>query len=144
MAGIVFDTNIWIAYQPQTLPRSLQMSVVVLQELIAGASDTTEVKKWEAAKRRYEQENKLLVPTADDWIMAGRTLNAMLRGLRSKHDGRTPKLPDQEKQRIIRDVLIARTVKRAGALLVTDNRKDFERIKRFCNVRIESAQDFFQ
>ena len=65
MAGIVFDTNIWIAYQPQTLPRSLQMSVVVLQELIAGAADTTEVKKWEAAKKRYEQENKLLVPTAD-------------------------------------------------------------------------------
>jgi predicted nucleic acid-binding protein len=37
--AIVFDTNIWIAYQPQTLPRSLHMSVVVLQERLAGAAD---------------------------------------------------------------------------------------------------------
>ena len=100
----------------------------LLQELIAGAADTTEVKKWEAAKKRYEQENKLLVPTADDWLIAG-TLNAMLRGLRSRHDGKTPKLPDWEKQRIIRDVLIARTVRRVGALLVTNNTKEFSRIK---------------
>ena len=144
MAGIVFDTNIWIARQPQTLPSSLQMSVVVLQELIAGAADTTAVKKFEAAKKLYERENKLLVPTADDWLVAGRTINSMLRGLRSKHDGKTPRLPHQEKQRIIRDVLIARTVKRVGALLVTDDRKDFERIRRFCNVRVMSAHDFFQ
>jgi hypothetical protein len=33
--GVVFDTNIWIAYQPTTRPESLLMSVVVLQELTA-------------------------------------------------------------------------------------------------------------
>ena len=79
MAAVVFDTNIWIAYQPRTLPRSLHMSVVVLQERLAGAADATDVKKHEAAKKQYEREGKLLVPTADDWIEAGKVLNSLLR-----------------------------------------------------------------
>jgi predicted nucleic acid-binding protein len=113
----VFDTNIWIAYQPQTFPRGVHMSVVVLQELLAGAVDATDVKKQEAAKKQYEREGKLLVPNADDWIESGKVLNSLLRGLKSKAGGKTPRLQHQEKQRIIRDVLIARTVKRAGGCL---------------------------
>ena len=92
MAAIVFDTNIWIAYQPKTVPRSLHMSVVVLQELLAGAADATAVKKHEAVRKLYEQDGKLLVPTADDWIEAGKVLNSLLRGLKSKRGGKTPKL----------------------------------------------------
>lgn len=67
----------------------------------------------------------------------------MLRGLKSKAGGRTPKLQDSEKQGIIRDVLIARTVKDAGALLVTNNVKDFQRIRKFCNVRLMSGAEYF-
>jgi len=119
------------------------MSVVVLQELIAGAADNTVVKKYEAAGRKYKQEGNLLVPTADDWVMAGRILNALLRGNKSKHRGQTPRLPDHEKQRIIRDVLIARSVKRIGATLVTNNLKDFKEIHRFCSLRIKSGNEFF-
>ena len=119
------------------------MSVVVLQELLAGAPDATTLKKLEASRKSYEKEGKLLVPTAEDWTLAGRALNAMLRGLKSKSRGRTPKLPDQEKQRIVRDVLIARTVKRASALLVTDNLKDFEAISKYCRLRLMSGKDFF-
>jgi predicted nucleic acid-binding protein len=143
VAPIVFDTNIWIAYQPQNFPRSLHMSVVVLQELLAGAVDATDVKRQEAAKKQYEREGKLLVPTADDWIEAGKVLNSLLRGLKSRRGGKTPRLHPQEKQRIIRGVLIARTVKRAGALLVTDNARDFKMIKQFCNVRIQSGREYF-
>jgi len=144
VAPIVFDTNVWIAYHPKHFPRSLHMSVVVLQELLAGAVDGTDVKKQEAAKKQYEREGKLLVPTADDWIEAGKVLNSLLRGLKSKRGGKTPKLHHQEKQRIIRDVLIARTVKRAGGLLVTDNTRDFRMIKQFCNVKIQSGREYFR
>jgi predicted nucleic acid-binding protein len=141
--GIVFDTNIWIAYKPKALPKSLLMSVVVLQELIAGAPDGEGIKKYEAAQRYYERENRLLVPTAEDWILAGKTLNALLRGLRSHKDGLIPRLHPNQKQRIVRDVLIARSVRRVNGLLVTDNRDDFNQIKKFCNARIESASEFF-
>ena len=99
--GTVFDTNIWIAFQPTAFPKNMLMSVVVLQELIAGAPDAGAIRKYEAAKKQYERENRLLVPTAEDWVLAGKTLNAMLRGLRSHKDGLTPKLPANEKQRII-------------------------------------------
>src|SRR6185369_7309634 len=123
MAGVVFDTSVIIAYKLTAFPSGFLMSSVVLQELIAGASDSSEVRKWLAAYRFYEKEKRLLVPTGEDWCEAGRIMNAMLRGLKSKLGGKTPKLPGSEKQGIIRDVLIARTVKRAGALLVTDNIK---------------------
>jgi predicted nucleic acid-binding protein len=58
--------------------------------------------------------------------------------------GLTPKLPAAEKQRIIRDVLIARTARRAGALLVTDNLKDFKLIARFCAVRAMAGRRYFK
>ena len=141
--AIVLDTNIWIAYQPETFPKSLLMSVIVLQELVAGAPDHTGVKKYEAARKEYERENRLLVPTADDWFLAGKILNALLRGLKSERGGKTPKLHPNEKQRIIRDVLIARTVRRVNGLLITDNIDDFKRIKKFCNVRLQSGKAFF-
>ena len=93
------------------------MSVVVLQELLAGAADATDVKKHEAAKKQYEREGKLLVPTADDWIEAGKVLNSLLRGLKSRRGGKTPGLHYQEKQRIIRGVLIARRSSESAACL---------------------------
>ncbi|HYJ47879.1 MAG TPA: type II toxin-antitoxin system VapC family toxin [Pyrinomonadaceae bacterium] len=141
--ALVFDTNIWITYQPEDFPKSLFMSVIVLQELVAGAPDQTAVKKYEAVKRGYEREGRLLVPTAEDWFLAGKVLNSLLRGLKSERGGKTPKLHPDEKQRIIRDVLIARTVRRVNGLLITDNLADFRRIKKFCNVRLKSGQEFF-
>ena len=71
------------------------------------------------------------------------TLNSLLRGLKSRRSGLTPKLPATEKQRIIRDVLIARTARRAGALLITDNVKDFKLIARFCAVRTMTGKRYF-
>jgi predicted nucleic acid-binding protein len=68
MAGIVFDTNIWIGYKPTKLPNNLVMSAVVLHELVAGAADRSVLKALEASKRQYEKENKLLVPSGEDWF----------------------------------------------------------------------------
>ena len=142
MARVVFDTCIFIAYNPD-LPPSSFLSVVVVQEMMAGAADNSELRYWEAAAKKFETEERLLVPTKEDWLLTGRILSSLLRGLKSKHGGKTPRLPSNEIQRIIRDVLIARSVKRVNGLLVTDNLKDFEQIKRFCNIRLESGKDYF-
>lgn len=143
MPIVTFDTSIFIAYRPSYLPASFRMCAVVIQELTAGAADDSEVKRWDAAWRAHEKERTLLVPTAEDWWLAGKVLNSLLRGLKSKHGGRTPRLAPAEKQRIIRDVLIARSARAAGALLVTDNAKDFEQIKRFCAVRTTNGAKYF-
>ena len=142
MSRVVFDTCIFIAYNPD-LPPGSYLSIVVVQEMMAGVSDRSQLKEWEVTARKFEKEERLLVPTKEDWLLAGRVLSSLLRGLKSKHGGKTPRVPASQIQRIVRDVLIARTVKHAGCLLVTDNLKDFEQIKRFCNIRLKSGKEYF-
>ncbi len=143
MAGIIFDTSVWISRQPTRMPANMLLSAVVVQELTAGATDKTSLRKWETTWRQFEKEEKLLVPTGEDWYQAGKILNALLRGLKSQSQGLTPKLHPDDKQRIVRDVLIARTAHRVGATVVTDNVKDFMRIKRFCKVKVKSGDAYF-
>lgn len=141
--AITFDTCIIISRKPKLFPSKYFISIVVIQELIAGAADASIAKRWIAFAQQAQKVNRLLVPTMQDWIEAGKILNSLLRGLKSKNKGRTPKLPGQEKQRLIRDVLIARSVKRAGAVLVTDNVDDFRMIQQFCSVKIKTGREFF-
>src|SRR5918912_510685 len=143
MPRVTFDTSVFIAYQPAVFPAGFLLSAVVVQELAAGALDKSGLQQLDASRRKYEQMGRLLVPTGEDWWFAGKVLNSLLRGLKSKRGGLTPKLPAAEKQRIIRDVLIARTVRRAGALLVTDNVSDFKLIARFCAVRTVTGKKYF-
>lgn len=111
-----FDTCIFISYQPSYLPKGFRMTAVVLQELTVGASDNTEVKYWNEVRKAREKDGTLLVPNGEDWWIAGKVLNSLLRGLKSENAGKTPKLSADEIQRITRDVLIARTAKRENAL----------------------------
>lgn len=78
-----------------------------------------------------------------DWWEAGKILYRLRQGKKSRAKGVTPKLPTAQVQRIMRDTMIARTVKRANATLITDNVKDFEQIKSFCDVKIISGKDYF-
>ena len=69
--------------------------------------------------------------------------NALQRGRRSKKTGKIPKISVAERYRIINDVLIARTAKRAGVTVVTDNVSDFEKIRNFCDVKVISGSEYF-
>lgn len=143
MPIITFDTCIFISYQPSNLPKGFRMTAVVLLELTVGATDNTEVKYWNEVRKAREKDGTLLVPNGEDWWMTGKVLNSLLRGLKSENLGKTPKLSANEIQRITRDVLIARTAKRENALLITDNIADFNKIKKFCDVKTQSGKDFF-
>jgi len=139
-----FDTCIFIKYQPSDLPEGFRLTAVVLQELTAGADDDKEVKYWNEVRRARERDETLLVPNGEDWWMAGKVLNSLQRALRGGNQGKIPKSDAATIQRITRDVLIARIAKRVGAVLVTDNTKDFELIRNFCNVKIISGKEFFR
>jgi hypothetical protein len=140
---VTYDTNVFITRKPAYFPAGFVMSAVVMQELAAGAADDSELKQLNAAHRAYHSEGRLLVPVADDWWRAGKVLNSLLRGLKSKRGGLTPRLSAGEKNRIVSDVLIAVTARRAKALVVTDNLKDFQKIGYYCDVRVVSAAEFF-
>jgi len=144
MPGVVYDTSVFIAYKPASFPAGFFMSAVVIQELAAGAKDKFDLQELDGLRRDYETQGRLLVPTDEDWWLAGKVLNSSLRGLESRRGGWTPKLPAAGKQRIIRDVLIARTARRAGALLVTDDVSDFKLISRSCAVRVAPGRQYFK
>ena len=143
MAKVTYDANICISYKQQSFPHGFYMSAVVLQELVAGAGDSSAIKEFERLRQEYRKANKLLVPTEEDWWHAGLALNALQRGRRSKKTGRIPKISLAERYRIINDVLIARTAKRAGVMVVTDNVNDFMKIRNFCDVKIISGSKYF-
>src|ERR1051325_1547372 len=142
MAKITYDANIILKYK-QPLPRSFYMSVVVLQELLAGANDASTINQLERVRHEYRNTGRLLVPTEEDWWHVGLALNALQRGRRSKKTGKIPRISVAERHRIVNDVLIARTAKRAGVMVVTDNINDFEKIRNFCDVKIISGSKYF-
>jgi len=143
MAKVTYDANIFIRYKPQTYPHSFYMCAVVLQELVAGANNASAIKELERTRHEYRNDNKLLVPNEEDWWHAGLVLNALQRGRKSRKTGRIPKMSVAERYRIINDVLIARTAKRAGVMVVTDNINDFKKIRNFCDVKVISGSKYF-
>jgi predicted nucleic acid-binding protein len=143
MAKVTYDANILIRYKPQSFPRSFYMSAVVLQELVAGANDASRIKDFERLRHEYREANKLLVPNEEDWWHVGLALNALQRGRRSRKTGKIPRMSAAERCRLINDVLIARTAKRAGVMVVTDNVNDFEKIRNFCDVKVISGSKYF-
>ena len=143
MAGVCYDTSIFISYKPARLPAGFLLSAVVVQEMAAGSASRVELTYWNLFRQRYERRGELLVPTGEQWWEAGQVLSALLRGEKHKGGGKTPRLHPDEKSRLVRDVLIAVTVKRADALLVTENIDDFKKIRRFCKVRYQSGREYF-
>ncbi|HEX2079505.1 MAG TPA: type II toxin-antitoxin system VapC family toxin [Longimicrobium sp.] len=141
MERFVVDTNVVIQHGMSTLGGIV--SAVVIQELTAGAQDTAEVRRLGNVRAEAEDDGVLLTPDGEDWWFAGKVLNALYHGLRSHRRGHAPAIPREEQQRLLRDVLIARSAKRINAGVVTYNAADFEKIRRFCNVRVVDPKEFF-
>ena len=142
---ITFDTNIFIARKQQLLdlPGGFYLSAIVLQELVAGAPDEAAVKKFAVMRDVYEKKGRVLVPDLEDWWQAGRILNSLQRGRRSPVTGQIPKISIDERLRITNDVLLARTAKREGVVIVTDNAGDFDKIRPLCAIKTVSGEDYF-
>ena len=138
----VLDTNVIIRHATGFGVAHGLLSAVVLQELTAGAADGGMVRHYQRLRVIAQAEGRLLVPDGEDWWYAGKVLNALLRGVRSSR-GHTPAIGRGEQQRLLRDVLIARTARRVNAAVVTYNGGDFRKIRRFCAVRVVAPDDVF-
>jgi len=143
MPKVTYDTNVFIKEKPAYFPAGFFMSAVVIQELAAGALDGSKLKELGSLARDYEKEGRLLLPNGEDWWYAGRILNSLSKVANPKGGVQVSKISKGEQQRILRDVLIARTAKRSGVIIVTSNLKDFEKIRAYCNVKIQHPNDFF-
>jgi predicted nucleic acid-binding protein len=132
----VLDTQLFIqAFRDRRANDALQefhrvfapfeyFSVIVAQELRAGIQRPHDRKALEKnVLRIFARANRTIVPSAEAWHRSGDLLAAMVReeGLETS---RVPKS-------FANDVLLALSCRESGCVLVTDNHRDFSRIRRF-------------
>ena len=100
------------------------LSAIVAQELRAGVQRRQDRRALEKnVLEVFARANRTITPSADAWHRSGDLLAEMVwkEGLQI---GGVSKA-------FANDVLLALSCREAGCVLVTDNRRDFERIRRF-------------
>jgi predicted nucleic acid-binding protein len=146
MAYFTYDTSVIVSRKQTELlamPSSFLMSAIVLMELSSSASDVSRRKVYEMLFRSYQKEQRLIVPDAEDWLLAAKILFLLTDSRRRLEHGRLKRLPPGASQRVALDVLIAVSARRWKADVVTENWVDFKAIQRYCNVAIVKASTFF-
>lgn len=136
MKKYILDTNLYVqafrhreqaallerfytAFTPQ-----IHLHSIVLHELLVGANTSAKVRQIKRSiARPFERTARLLTPTHRDWETAAEILARMAReeGLELR---RAPKS-------LVNDALLAASCRTAGATLITDNARDFTRIRHF-------------
>lgn len=147
MPYFTYDTSVIISRretQFERLPGSFLMSAIVLLELIASAIDGSQRKLFEKLFNTYWREKRLIVPEAEDWLLASKILFSLTNIRKRAQGGRLKSLPAGATQRMALDVLIAVSARRWKAIVVTENWRDFKLIQRYCNVTIVKAAEFFR
>jgi len=140
---VTFDTSVIIAYTFSELPKHFLLSAVVIAELSAGADDDSTRRDLEATRRAHERDGKLIVPTAEDWLLASRVLFWLTQGRKKKARGKTPPQQPGAAQRMMLDALIAVSARRVGATVVTNDWDDYKAIQYYCNVKLQRGAYYF-
>jgi predicted nucleic acid-binding protein len=144
MPPVTYDTSVFTSYKPEAFPSGFLFSAVVIQELMASANDDSEMNRWAAAQRAFEKEERLIVPTSADWLMASKVLYWLMQKRKKRAGGKSPPLKTGASQRMALDTLIAVSARRHKATVVTVNWGDFEAIRYYCDVNVIKASDYFR
>jgi predicted nucleic acid-binding protein len=147
MPYFTYDTSVIISRKLlglQEMPKNFLMSAIVLMELTASAKDESRRKSYERAFRQFEQNNLLIVPNAEDWLLASKIIFLLTESRRREGRGKLKRLPPGASQRLALDVLIAVSARRWRAQVVTENWADFKAIQRYCNATVIKAAQFFK
>jgi len=138
MAGIVFDTSVYISAirsgdagildlrrasrMGSEDSQPLWLSAVVLSELLIGAVDKTARRRLLEMEKEFVRVNRMLVPQQSDWRLSGEVLSLI--GQQSGYE-------QVRRVRMTNDALIAMSVARNGFVVLTKNPQDFEQIAKF-------------
>ncbi len=132
----VLDTQLFInAFRDPVANEALQrfhrafapsehLSVIVAQELRAGVQRSQDRKALERnVLTVFTRANRMITPSADAWHRSGDLLAEM-----AKQEGLEIA---RVSKAFANDVLLALSCREVGCVLVTDNERDFQRIRRF-------------
>jgi predicted nucleic acid-binding protein len=135
---LILDTNVWIEHLRRDvltplLPGlrgrfQLSMDALVAAELLAGCRLRRERQLVDGLIAPFERAGRLQAPTAAELAEAGRALSKLReRGVALSNPAGA-----------LIDATIAVTTVRSGALLVTDNARDFEKLASVLPLRWET------
>lgn len=144
MPPVTYDTSVFTSYKPESFPSGFLFSAVVIQELMAAANDDSELNRWAAARHAFEKEDRLIVPTSADWLLASKILYWLMQRRKKTAGGKSPPLKSGASQRMVLDALIGVSAKRYRAAVVTVNWGDFEAISYYCGLKVIKASDYFR
>ena len=132
----VLDTQLFInAFRDPVVNEALQQfhrafspfehfSVIVAQELRAGVQRPQDRRALQRnVLKVFQRANRTIMPSANAWHRSGDLLAEM-----AKKEGREIA---RVSKAFANDVLLALSCREAGCVLVTDNERDFQRIRRF-------------
>jgi len=142
MAKYTFDTSFIISNKLSDYPDNFLLSEVVILELIASATDETVCKFHQATRRAYADDDLLITPNTDDWLMAGKILYWLEQGRKRGNRGKSPPKRPGATQRMALDALIATSARRYDVTVVTENFDDFNAIKYYCPFKLIRGADF--
>ena len=128
----LFDTNVYVALLTERdlieqltpllrriLPATWLCSVVQF-ELLRGAHGQMGRARVTRATRALERTGRVISPTREDWTVSGTVQSRIW----DEH-------PSQRTNDLQNDLLIVSGARRIGALVVTENGRDFELIRRY-------------
>jgi predicted nucleic acid-binding protein len=129
---VIFDTSVLVdeartgrhRKRIESVEGVIRLSSVVLAELLRGVTGLAEHKFL----RNLARNHPVLTPTQTNWLESGE----ILAKIRADQGFEPHKLRD-----LHFDVLIALTARSHGARLITTNRKDFELINRYRQIKLE-------
>lgn len=139
---VLLDTSVYIPFINEGITHPvldlelgrplIYMSAVVIEELYAGASDSKSIKLLDRLYKAFESAGRLVVPNGGDWKTAG----SIISKLRVKYGFERNYLAT-----VKNDMLIAISSKQIGAYVVTNNIKDFVRIKEFFKFKLYGSNE---
>jgi predicted nucleic acid-binding protein len=90
MPYFTYDTSVIISRKLllHEMPRNFVMSAVVLMELASSAEDESRRKAYERSFHQYQEDNLLIVPNADDWLLAAKIMFLLTQGRRREGRGK--------------------------------------------------------
>lgn len=126
---ILFDTSVYISrlnkgYHADKMDQLnhvvLYLHSTVFEELIAGIQTPKEKRELFKLKKSFLKKERMVTPTDRDWEETGLMVNHFI------HHGTstTKKIIN-----MTHDILIATSAKNAGIRVITENKKDFEKIR---------------
>lgn len=126
---VLLDTSIYIShlnkgYYADAILDRIRSSVfylhsLVFEELLAGAHSSQEIRQLHRLKKPFDGADRILTPNDGDWEETGLLMNRLIK--------KGP-LASQHAISITHDILLALSCRRMGIRVITENKRDFERI----------------